>query len=71
MLFRSFCNQERGLSIFAGVNFEYDYPLKTKVMKFILAHFEKDIRGFEERHENLMRKIWTQKFRALCKYTRW
>ena len=69
--FFRFCNQQPGLRFPAGVNFEYAYPLKTKIMKFILAHYEADIRSYEESHQELLLKIRARKFWALLQYTHW
>lgn len=69
--FYRFCNQYPGLHFYAGVNFEYNYPLKFKIMKSILDHFSKDILYFEETHYRLVKRLWTEKFNNLRKYTRW
>lgn len=69
--YRFCCIDEPDLSFYAGINFEYAHPLKTKIMKYILAHFKKDILAFEMEHENLVAKIWRAKFDRLRRYTHW
>lgn len=69
--FFRFCNQQPGLRFYGGVNFEYNHPLKEKIMRFILAHFQDDIKNYEERHERLFIKLRRTRFNNLRRYTGW
>lgn len=69
--FWRYCNQQRGMHFYAGTNFEYHYPLKIKIVKYILDHFEKDIIAYEKKHRIMLSDVYKVRFNNLRKYTHW
>lgn len=59
------------MHFYAGTNFEYHYPLKIKIVKYILDHFEKDIIAYEKKHRIMLSDVYKVRFNNLRKYTHW
>lgn len=65
------CNKQPGLKFPGNINFEYNHPLKLKIMGFILDHFDSRMKLYEERNERFFEKMYRSRFNTLRKYTRW
>lgn len=69
--FYQFCNQQPGFHFYAGINFEYHYDLKEKVMKYILNFFSKTLYDFEYRNRIPLKEVWRRRYYILLRYTKW
>lgn len=69
--FYQYCNEEWGLHFPANINFEYDYVLKEKIMRYILEHFTKGTDKFEELNNIIFQHYWVERFEEVLKYTHW
>jgi len=52
--FFKFCSPSPDFNFRADVNFEYDYPAKTKVVRSIVNHFQTEILSIEKRNKALL-----------------
>jgi hypothetical protein len=68
--FFKYCCKDPNFKFYAGINFEYHYDIKTKVVQQIIAHFEYDLKRFETVQENLFTKIKIGRFHRLLRHTR-
>lgn len=63
--FFKFCSPSPDFNFRADVNFEYDYPAKTKVVSSIINHFQKEILNLERRNKSIFWEEYSDRARLL------
>lgn len=65
--FFKLCSPDPDFNFRADINFEYDYPAKTKVVTSIINHFQNEILNLEKRNKVTFWDEYVFRFRLLSK----